>query len=453
MSFAALSPASNAADLAPLRTWIGLDAYGAALAPALLFAALAVAAVLGSSPPRRGGRERGAQCVALLGGLCGGLVMLAANQVTTLVLGAALLELSGALLATADLEPGSGLGSRRFRGQALALALAAAGAVLLYGLSGRVDFAGMSGAGVSSGGADPGPARVALLLLLVGIGRPLITLALGPARGSGIGAPQSLAGSAFDLLAAAATVGALGRLLALLCLGDGVAETATLRLLAQRGAPWAGALCTLWMVLSALGALRASTLGALASRMGSHCLCWSGLALAAASETGLGAALVQVAVAAVSAGGLFAAAARLERREGTDALVLLRGAGWRSPGIAAAFCFLMLAAAGLPPSAGFASRLRVLLELGHSGQGEFALLALLASAACCLCGVRAAAFLFGAPGPNLGPETRTAGASLGAACGAALCTLAALAVLLGGVWTRPLEAWIGTALAVLRPGG
>lgn len=74
-------------------------------------------------------------------------------------------------------------------------------------------------------------------------------------------------------------------------------------------------------------------------------------------------------------GGAFAIIAQIERTTGSDALAVVRGLARRQPGAAAALALSLLSLAGMPPLAGFAGKVLLLIVAVDGGMTWLAVIA------------------------------------------------------------------------------
>jgi proton-translocating NADH-quinone oxidoreductase chain N len=106
----------------------------------------------------------------------------------------------------------------------------------------------------------------------------------------------------------------------------------------------------------------------------------AGLAFGAVATIAVVGALFHVVNHALMKGGAFLAAGALERTHGTRDLAALRGAARASPWVGAAFGVFVLGLAGVPPMAGFLSKLLIATGAAQGGAlGVFFVVALIAN--------------------------------------------------------------------------
>lgn len=384
-------------------------------------------------------------CFFLLSALLGAFLLVSSNHALVLILALELLSLASfALLSLApQRRPARAVVLRFIVHSSLASAAAIFGVSVLFGLTGTLDFARMTvgdGALPQLFSDAPWPVAFGLTLVFAGFVAKLSLASLRVLDPEAIDVTPPGVAVFFALVARLAGFGALLRLLCMLFVQDGVAPG-----MLGPAADVGGVIAILAAVTMTLGNLAALRQSSLKRMLVCASVAQSGVALigvATLSETGFGAALVCVAVSALTGAAGFAAAAHFEILVGSDRLADLRGAGRRSALGTLALIAALAGWIGLPPTVGFYAIVRVFLEAWNAGLAWLVVLAALNTLVAAGCLLRVAGALFaGAPAQaSFARERVLAGVALALA----------LAVLLFGVWTRPLDQWANAGLDLLR---
>ncbi|RUL86485.1 NADH-quinone oxidoreductase subunit N [Tautonia sociabilis] len=341
--------------------------------------ALLLAMVIGMSMAWDFTEHWGAYFALLLWAAVGMMVLVAAEELLILFLALELMTICLYLAAAfeKDKRRSAEAGMKYFVYGSVASALFLFGLSLLYGLTGTTFLDGIrrvlveSAAATGEAGGLSGDlvGATAVLLILVGFGFKLAAVPFHQ------WAPDTYEGAPAPVSAWIASGSKLASLVALM------------KVLLHALAPWAGAVGGEagggWVLIVAAIAAATMTYGnlaALAQRNLKRMLAYSSIAHAGYMLVGVLAAMVTVrsgSSAAEAAGavlfylviyslttvGAFAAAAWLARGLGRDDIDDLDGLGVRSPGLAVCLAILMLSLIGLPPTAGFVSKLAMFLEV------------------------------------------------------------------------------------------
>jgi NADH-quinone oxidoreductase subunit N len=354
--------------------------------------------------PRTNLARPGEYYALMLSAVLGMVLLATAQHFMTAFLGLELLSL--ALYILAGFAAGRGIsreaGLKYFMLSSFATAFLLYGIALLYGATGKTGFPDI-GAALTVGSHLRGGAT----LLLVGAG--LVAAGLGfkvsavpfhmwtPDVYEGSPAPVSLLMSIGTKTAAFA---------AMISVFNGA--------LASIASSW---LPVLWSmaVLTMIG----GNLLALAQTNLKRLLAYSSVAHAgyilvgvvANSRAGVTAAIYYLAAYTMMNAGAFAAAAALERADGSGTdLAGLRGLAARRPGVAASLAICLLSLTGIPPLVGFFGKLTIFSAAFQSGHAELAIIGVLMSAVSAFYYLRILAALYQ---PSFTPPQLTASADGG----------------------------------------
>ncbi len=370
----------------------------------------------------------------LLCGLLGGFLMVGTNHALLLMLGFELLTLAS--YALVGLHPRAGPENastpRFFARSALGSGVLIYGLSLLYGLTGTLDFARMGSAGLAQLlAANPWPVASALGLVFAGVASKLV---LTTGRGF-----ESDTHAFLAIVSRVAGFGALLRILSALFVQDSVATAM---------APHAAKISIVIAILAALTMTIANVAalqqGGLRRMLACTSIAQTGFALigvASLNETGFSAAIVYLAIGALTSAGSFALAQHFEANAGSDRLADLRSLGRRSPFAGIAMLVLLASTIGLAPTVGYHGLVRLFLEGWNAGLDWLVVVAAINVLIAAALAFRIAGVLFLVPLPTSEPVRPTALVALAA-------TLAGTCIVLG-LWTRPLDQWANAALDLL----
>jgi NADH-quinone oxidoreductase subunit N len=294
----------------------------------------------------------------LMASASGALVMVAARDLVTLVVGLALTTLPSAALV--GLRQGDRRAARSARTYLLAsvasLAVTLAGVALLRGVAGTLDHAGLRD-GLATTDAPPWVVALAVVLTVVGL---LVAIGAVPFHRW---VPHAYAGASVMVaahLSAVVRVAVLGALVVLVAAMSSVHDT---------WAPLLAVVAALTMTVGTLGALRQrDAVGLLAWSSVAH----AGFVLAPASARDalpeVDASLQYLAVYALANLVAFGALAVLLRLRGGTGFADLAGLVRTDPWMGVPLAFAALTLAGLPPSViGAAAKLGVLRPVVEDG--------------------------------------------------------------------------------------
>ncbi len=371
----------------------------------------------------------------LLCGLLGGFLMVGTNHALLLLLGFELLSLAS--YALVGLQPRFDAGrrsvSRHFARSVLASGVLIYGLSLFYGLTGTLDFARVDLAGLAKLlAANPWPLVLAMGLVSAGLASKFM-----------LTTSRVFEADTHAFLASVARVagfGALLRSLSALFVQDSVVTVM---------APYAANVSIVIAILAALTMTIANVaaLKQIGLRRIFACasIAQTGFALigvAALNETGFAAAIVYLAISALTSAGSFALALHFEWTAGSDQLADLRGLGRNSPLAGIALTVLLAGSIGLAPCVGFHGIVRLFLEGWNAGLSWLVVVAAINVLIAAVVVLRIAGALFLEPMPTSMPVRSSALAALAV-------TLASVSLILG-LWTVPLDQWANAALDLLR---
>ncbi len=371
----------------------------------------------------------------LLCGILGGFLMVTTNHALLLLLGFELLSLASYALVGLQPRIDSGRKSARrfFARSALASGLLIYGLSLFYGLTGTLDFARVGAAGLAALlQAHPWPVVFALCLIFAGL---TSKLQLGFSR-----ILEGYVHAFFATVSRVAGFGALLRILSALFVQDSVAtamapHTAKISIVLA-------VLAALTMTIANVAALKQTGLRRM---LACTSIAQTGFALIGVTtlnETGFAAAIVYLAISAMTSAGSFALASHFEAIAGSDQLADLRGLGRSSPLAGSAMIVLLASSIGLAPTVGFHGVVRLFLEGWNAGPSWLVVIAAVNLLIATAVAFRIVGALFFEQMPTAAP-VRSARLVVLA------MTLAGASLVLG-VWTRPLDQWANAALDLLR---
>lgn len=300
----------------------------------------------------RGHEQEAEAPLALAFATLGAVGLASSADLTLVVLFLQLMSMAGYLLVAQERARPQALEAtlKLFIFGAVALAIMAYGLTFLYGLTGSLDFRTIA---ASLAGADRIWVALALLLVLIGYGFEITMVPLH------FWAPDVFAG-------------ATGPVAGFLAVVPKIAGLAALLRFLLRAVPGEAVRWPLWIAAAALLTMSLGNLAALRQDRLKRLLAYSSIAQA-------GYLLLGVAVAGRTPGaiaavayylaaylfmnlGAFAVVGQLERAVGTDEVAAVRGLGRRAPWPAAVLALCLLSLAGIPPLAGFAGKVLLLME-------------------------------------------------------------------------------------------
>ncbi|MFG7488153.1 NADH-quinone oxidoreductase subunit N [Methylorubrum rhodesianum] len=333
----------------------------------LVIEAGALVSLLALGSHFRGSEQEPHHPVALLMATVGGMGLTAATDFGLIILFLQMVSFPSYLLVLLVRSDGPAQEAtlKYFLYGAAALAVMAYGLTFLFGLTGSLNLRAI-GAGLA--GADRAWVALAFGLVLVGYGFEMTLVPFhvwAPDVFQGGTAPAS--GFVSVVPKVAAFAGLLRFLLA--AMPDGLAAWPTVLAL----------LAAATMTFGNLVALRQASLKRLLaySSIAQAGYVLMGVAAAGQAPEALPAIGYYLAAYLLMNLSAFAVVAQVERMTGSDALAAIRGLGRRAPGPAAALALALLSLAGVPPLAGFAGKVFLLVA---AIEGGFAWLAVVAAA-------------------------------------------------------------------------
>ncbi len=308
--------------------------------------------------------------VLVLTATLGMLVMLSANDLMMLYLGLELLSLSLYVVAAFDRDSGrsSEAGLKYFVLGALASGMLLYGSSLIYGFSGSTNFGRIAASVGAPDGASPGVV-VGLVFVIAALAFKISAVPFH------MWTPDVYEGSPTPVTAffASAPKVAAAALLTRVVAGP----------FAELAAQWSQVI-----VVAAIGSMLLGALAAIGQRNIKRLMAYSSIGhvgyaligLAVATDNGVRGLLLYLAVYLVMNVGVFAVLVSMRRGgravEGIDDLA---GLGRTDPGMALAMAVFMFSMAGIPPLAGFFSKLYVFLAAVQEGYWTLAVIGVLTS--------------------------------------------------------------------------
>lgn len=351
------------------------DVHASALTLVILLGT-ALAILVGHGTLRRLGLDHPEYNPLLLLAAVGGIVMVSAGDLITLLLGLEILSLAVYALAAwrTDVRVSQEAGIKYFLLGAFASALFIYGIALTFGAGGTFDYVGLMAAFTDPAFEAHVTALLGAVLIIAGLGFKVAFVPFHQwAPDVYTGAPTAV--TAFmAVVVKAAAFGALLRIASTLF--------ASLEPLAL-GAIVPGVLAALIAATLLIG-----NLGALLQPGVKRMLAYSavahagylGLAVLAADDLGIAAAGFYLAAYAFMSAGAFAVLSQImDDDERGDAIERFAGLGRTRPYLAAAMAVCLLSLAGIPPLAGFIAKVLVLQAAIAAGHAALAVVAIAAS--------------------------------------------------------------------------
>jgi len=334
----------------------------------LILAAAALALILSVDFNARQGLSRFEYPVLLVFAAVGALIMVSANDLMTLYLGLELMSLALYVVAAFDRDSvrSSEAGLKYFVLGALASGLLLYGVSLIYGFAGTTSFPGIARAltDVPSTGLVVG-----IVFVVAGLSFKVSAVPFH------MWTPDVYEGAPTPVTAFFATapkVAAIALFLRVLVdpFGGMAAQWQQLIVLVS--------VCS--MVLGALAAIGQRNIKRLMAYSSIGHIGYALIGLAVGSETGIRGVLIYMAIYVAMNAGTFACITAMRRNgravEGIDDLA---GLSRTDPGMAAALAVFMFSMAGIPPLAGFFSKLYVFLAAVEAGMWALAVIGVLTS--------------------------------------------------------------------------
>jgi NADH-quinone oxidoreductase subunit N len=336
----------------------------------------ALAVLVGQGTLERLGLDHPEYFPLLLLSATGAVVMVCAGDLITLLLGLEIMSLAVYALAAwrTDARPSQEAGLKYFLLGAFGSALLIYGIALTYGASGYFDYANLMAAFTAPGFDAHVTALIGAVLVLAGLG---FKVAFVPFHQW---APDVYTGAPTPVTAFMAVVvktAAFGALLRVASTVFASLETGAL------GALLPGILVVLvgaTLVVGNLGALlQAGVKRMLAYSAVAHAG-YLGLAVLAASGTGMAAAGFYLIAYTLTSVGAFAILSHvMDADERGDTIEHFAGLGRSRPALAAALAVCLLSLAGIPPLAGFVGKVLVIQAAIAAGHAALAVLAIATS--------------------------------------------------------------------------
>lgn len=382
----------------------------------VILAGLALAVLISWNYLRRGDLEQPEYYPLMLLAATGAMVMTAAGDVITMVLGLEIMSLAVYVLTawrpgrTAAARNSQEAGMKYFLLGATGSAVFIYGIALTYGATGSFSYAGIAAAAQDPAFSQP---------LLLGIGALFLFAGLG----------FKAAIFPFHQWAADAYTGAPTPVTAFMSVVVKTAAFAALLRMAAQFLPLSSP--ALFEIIAWLVGLTMviGNFSALAQNGIKRMLAWSsvahagylGLAVLAAGESGIQAATFYLLAYTLMTAGAFAVLARVtDAEDGGDTLQHLAGLGRRRPALALGLTLFMLSLGGIPPLAGFAGKFLVFSAAIQAGWIVLAAVGILTSAVALYYYFRVVRYIYFEPSSELAlPEARDRAGGLAVALAAA----------------------------------
>jgi NADH-quinone oxidoreductase subunit N len=299
----------------------------------------------------------------------GMMIMVSANDLITLYLGLELQSLALYVVASFDRDSrrSSEAGLKYFVLGALASGMLLYGASLVYGFSGTTNFAGLATA-LSGGHASPGM-LIGLIFVVVGLAFKVSAVP-------------------FHMWVPDVYEGAPTPVTAFLAVAPKVAAVALfVRFLIEPFGPMLGEwrqiivfLSIASMVLGAVAAIAQSNIKRLMAYSSIGHVGYALIGLAAGTQDGIRGVLVYMAIYVFMNAGTFAVILCMKQQgKMVEGINDLAGLSRSNPGLALALAIFMFAMAGIPPTAGFFSKLYIFLAAVDAHLTDLAIIGVLAS--------------------------------------------------------------------------